>query len=102
MQAWNAIMYDIHKTGVKGYMYWVKGIDIDKAPQDVLLKYNKFITNGGKLEVIAIPDEEEKLPHYFIVDMQSTLKFTFLDRHELFLKPLFRSVEKPKDVAMLF
>ena len=102
MLAWNEIMYECHKTGVKGYMYWVKGIDIDKAPDDVLQKYHKFTANGGKLEVIAIPDEEEKLPHYFIPDVHSALKFTFEDRHELFLKPLFREVEKQKNEVILF
>jgi DNA polymerase elongation subunit (family B) len=102
MLAWNEIMYEIHKTGVKGYMYWVKGIDIDKAPEDVLKKYHKFISNGGKLEVIAIPDEEEKLPHYFIPDTRAALTFTFESRHELFLKPLFNLVEKEKNEVILF
>jgi uracil-DNA glycosylase family 4 len=102
MQAWNSIMYDIHKTGVKGYMYWVKGVDIDKAPSDVLEKYHNFIANGEKLEVIAIPDEEEKLPHYFIPDLHAALKFTFEDRYELFLKPLFDSKEKEKNEVILF
>jgi len=102
MQAWNSIMYDIHRTGAKGYLYWVKGIDIDKAPKDVLEKYHKFISGGKKLEVIAIPDEEEKLPHYFIPDVQSTLKFTFEDRHALFLKPLFKAIEEKKNEVILF
>jgi len=102
MLAWNKIMYDIHGPGVKGYMYWVKGIDIDKAPQDVLDRYHKFISDGEKLEVIAIPDEEERLPHYFIPDLQAALKFTFEDRYELFLKPLFDSKEKEKNEVILF
>ena len=102
MQAWNNIMYEIHKPGVKGYMYWVKGIDIDKAPDDVLEKYHKFVADGKTLEVIAIPDEEEKLPHYFIPDLNAALKFTFEDRYELFLKPLFDSKEKEKNEVILF
>ena len=102
MQAWNSIMYDIHKPGVKGYMYWVKGIDIDKAPNDVLEKYHKFVAEGKTLEVIAIPDEEEKLPYYFIPDFHKALKFTFEDRYELFLKPLFDSKEKEKNEVILF
>jgi len=102
MQAWNSLMYDIHKYGGKGYMYWVKGIDIFKAPKEVQEKYHRFTSNGGKLEVIAIPDEESKLPHYFIPNVQATLKFTFEDRYELFLKPLFKAVEKEKIGVMLF
>jgi uracil-DNA glycosylase family 4 len=89
MEAWNKIMYDIHKTGAKAYMYWVKGIDPEKAPQDVVERYEKFVREGNKLEVIAIPDEEERLPEFFNIDMKASMKFVFTDRHELMLKPLF-------------
>jgi len=88
MLAWNDIMYPIHKVGVKAYMFWVRGIDIEKAPKEVLEKYHKFIQAGNKLEVIAIPDEEEKLPDYFIPNRDTALKFVFKDRYELMLKPL--------------
>ena len=88
MEAWNEIVYDIHKTGAKAYMYWVSGIDTTKAPQDVCRRYEKFIASGKKFEVIAIPDEEEKLPDYFVPDVKSAMKFAFIDRYELLLKPL--------------
>lgn len=104
MQAWNDIMYDCHKTGVKGYMYWVRGIDIDKAPVDVIKRYDKWVASGKKLEVISIPDEEEKLPYFFIPNVPSTLRFTFEDRYALFVDPLFKEKEKEKakDVIMTF
>jgi len=88
MEAWNKIMYDIHKTGNKAYMFWVSGIDIDEAPVEVREKYHNFIKDGNKLEVIAIPDDEEKLPSFFIPNMDAALKFSFKDRYELMLKPL--------------
>ena len=88
MEAWNAIMYDIHKTGAKGYMYWVNGVDTMKAPPEVSQKYEKFIASGKKLEVIAIPDEEEGLPSFFIPNVKGAMKFSFIDRYELMLKPL--------------
>jgi uracil-DNA glycosylase family 4 len=88
MEAWNAIMYRAHETGAKAYMFWVNGIDIDKAPVEVRENYHRFIQAGNKLEVIAVPDEEEKLPSYFIPDKQAALKFSFKDRYELLLKPL--------------
>ena len=88
MQAWNDIMYPIHKTGVKAYMFWVRGIDIEKAPEDVIKKYHAYVKAGNKLEVIAIPDDEEKLPEYFIPNRDAALKFVFKDRYELMLKPL--------------
>ncbi len=88
MEAWNEIMYDIHKTGAKAYMYWVNGIDESKAPEEVVKKYNKFISSGKKLEVIAIPDEEERLPSFFVPNVKGAMKFSFIDRYELMLKPL--------------
>jgi len=94
MEAWNKIVYDIHKTGTKAYMFWVSGVDIDKAPEDIRIKYHRFVENGNKLEVIAVPDEEEKLPNYFIIDKDSALKFSFKDRYELMLKPLMTKMKK--------
>ena len=88
MEAWNAIMYDIHKTGAKAYMYWVNGIDTMKAPPEVSQKYEKYIASGKKLEVIAIPDEEEGLPSFFVPNVRGAMKFSFIDRYELMLKPL--------------
>jgi uracil-DNA glycosylase family 4 len=94
METWNKLMYDIHKTGTKAYMYWVQGIDIEEAPKDVRERYHKFVKDGHKLEVIAIPDEESRLPNFFIPNKQAALKFTFKDRYELMLKPLELKVKK--------
>ena len=93
MEAWNYIMYDIHKTGTKAYMFFVNGLDMEKAPKDIRERYERYIGNGGDLKVIAIPDEESRLPSYFIPDIKHTLKFTFTDRYELMLKPLFVAKE---------
>jgi hypothetical protein len=93
MEAWNNIVYDIHKTGAKAYMFFVSGLDREKAPREIMERYEKFIGDGGELKVIAVPDEEARLPSYFIPDMKHTLKFTFTDRYELMLKPLFTAKE---------
>ena len=98
MQAWNNIMYDIHKTGNKGYMFWVTGIDFDKAPVEVREKYHRFIEAGNKLEVIAIPDEEERLPSFFIPNKDAALKFCFQDRYDLMMKPLGQVKQKESAV----
>ncbi len=94
MQAWNAIMYNIHKKGVKGYMYWISGIDREKAPEDVLKRFEKYVGDGNQVKVIAMPDEEAKLPDYFIPDMKSTMSFVFKDRYELMLQPLMNVKKK--------
>jgi len=93
MEAFNQIMYPIHVQGNKAYMYWVRGIDFDKITniderEKIRLKYEKYIAAGNKLEVLAIPDEEKRLPSFFVPDLKAALKFTFEDRHQLMLKPL--------------
>ena len=88
MLAWNKIIYDVHNTGNKAYMYRVNGIDTMTAPPEIVKKYEKYIAEHGKLEVLAIPDEEGKLPSYFYPDIKGSLKFCFTDRYELLLKPL--------------
>ncbi len=88
MEAWNNIIYHAHETGAKAYMYWVSGIDLDLAPVEVREKYHKFIKDGNKLEVVAIPDEEERLPSFFIPDVKAASDFSFKSRYELLLKPL--------------
>jgi uracil-DNA glycosylase family 4 len=101
MQAWNKIMYNIHKTGNKAYMFWVSGIDLDKAPVEVRENYHRYIKDGNKLEVIAIPDEEEKLPPYFIINKNAALKFCFQDRYNLMMKPL-GEVKKKESAVLTF
>jgi len=93
MEAWNNIVYDIHKTGAKAYMFFVSGLDREKTPREIMERYEKYVGDGGDLKVIAVPDEESRLPSYFIPDMKHTLKFTFTDRYELMLKPLFTAKE---------
>jgi hypothetical protein len=100
MLAWNNIMYDIHNTGNKAYMYRVSGIDTMTAPPEIVKKYEKFVVEHGKLEVIAIPDEEARLPSYFFPDMKGNLKFCFEDRHELMLKPLMDSKQNMEVITI--
>ncbi len=100
MLAWNNIMYDIHNTGNKGYMYRVSGIDTMTAPPEIVKKYEKFVSEHGKLEVIAIPDEEARLPSYFFPDIKGNLKFCFEDRHELMLKPLMDSKQNMEVITI--
>ncbi len=101
MQAWNDIMYPIHKTGAKAYMFWVRGIDIETAPKDVVEKYHSYVKAGNKLEVVGVPDEEEKLPEYFIPNRDAALKFSFKDRYELLLKPLTQDEIRKQQATIL-
>lgn len=97
METWNSIMYNSNTVGTRAYMFWVSGIDLDKAPLEVRENYHNFIKNGNKFEVIAVPDEESKLPDFFIPNVKAALQFSFTDRYELMLKPL-TEVKKVKSV----
>ncbi len=88
LETFNKISYHAHDVGSRGYMFRINGLDCEKAPDDVIKNYNKFIKDGNKLEVVAIPDEEPKLPNYYIPDIKGNLKFTFQDRYELLLAPI--------------
>jgi len=99
MLAWNAIMYNIHQRGARSYMYRVRAIDFDKISdvkerERTRVNYEKFIQNGNKFETIGIPDEEPRLPPYFVPDLKASLKFCFTDRYELMLQPLTSVMKK--------
>jgi len=98
MQNWNNLVYDIFRQGSRGYLYKIAAIDLDKAPKDVVERYNKeFIAKGKKLEIIAVPDEESKLPDYFIPDRKAMLTFSWTDRYNLLLEPIME-VKKKNEV----
>lgn len=102
MLAWNKIQYEIHQKGSRAYMYWVKGLDYEKADKEIVENYEKHIatmktkSKSSPLDVIAIPDNEEGLPDHYIINVDAAMKFTFEDRYKLMLEPIFsvRSANK--------
>jgi uracil-DNA glycosylase family 4 len=106
MLAWNNIMYSVHQKGSRAYMYWIKGLDYSKAPRDIIEKYEKHVasmkakTKKNPLNVIAIPDNEEGLPDYFIIDVDASMAFTFEARYNLMLEPIF-SVRSANQVLQI-
>jgi len=101
MIAFNEISYQAHFHGSRAYMFRVRGIDYQKAPKEVIDNYEKnFIAKGKKLEVIAIPDEEDRLPEYYIPDIKGNLQFCFIDRYNLMLEPL-AEVKKAQEILTI-
>jgi len=79
----------------------ILGIDYDKAPKEVIDNYEKnFIAKGKKLEVVAIPDEEDKLPEYYLPDVRGNLDFAFTARYNLMLDPLVK-VKKAQEILTI-
>jgi DNA polymerase elongation subunit (family B) len=101
MMNWNDLMFDSFKHGDRGYLVKVKGINEEKAPEDVIIKYHtKFIKNGRKLDVIALPETEKEIPNYFILDIPPMKKVVFEDRWQKMLQPLIEVDRQNKSGLM--
>lgn len=101
MENWNKLMYHAHRQGSKGYLFHIKGIDLNKAPQDIAEKYDReFLSKGVKLDIIGLPDEEERLPEFLVPDINAQLKTAFIDRHKLMLEPLTQ-VKKMSEILLI-
>ena len=89
MQNWNDLIYKIHDTGSKGYLFHVKGIDLEKAPKEIQENYTKhFLGSGRVLDVVVVPEDEPRLPDYFIPNIKEMVDFSWRDRYKILLKPL--------------
>ena len=94
---WNDLLYNSFEYGTRGYLYKLNGIDLSKAPKEIIENYNKrFVERGKVLETICIPDEINRLPEYFIPDMKDMLRFHWQDRYSQLLAPIIKPVELVK------
>jgi len=95
MLNWNKLMYEAFGVGDRGYLFKINGLDITKAPKEVVEKYNKeFLSVGKKLEYVAVPDEELRLPEWFVIDTKAMLKFAWEDRCNQITDPIVTIKEK--------
>lgn len=86
---WNNLEYNVFDVGSRGYLFKLKGINLEKAPDNVRLNFDKnFLQKGIKLEVIAVPEEVKHLPDYYIIDVKDMVNFAWRDRYNLLLEPL--------------
>jgi uracil-DNA glycosylase family 4 len=89
MTNWNELEYKTFDVGARGYLFKLKGIDLDKAPEEVRLNYDKyFIKKGKPIDFIVVPEEEAIVPPYYIIDTKEMVKFAWKDRCDLLLEPL--------------
>ena len=103
MLNWNNLIYKAHYPGTKAYQFKIVGIDELKAPKEVMDNYQKnFLKKGKKIDVIAIPTEEDKLPEYIIPDVKDMMRFIFEDRYKLLLDPLITLKKNQMKEAMMF
>ena len=85
MELWNKCEYDYFTVGSKGYIFRIKGLDLSKAPKKA---YSIGANLSDKSKYIALPYEEERLPDYFIIDVDAMMKFSWNDRESELLCPI--------------
>lgn len=95
MQNWNMLMYETFIYGAGGYLFKINGVNPETAPKEIIQRYNKyFLETGRKLNVICLPDEEARLPEYFIINKKEMLKFSWIDRYTQLLDPILKMDKK--------
>jgi DNA polymerase elongation subunit (family B) len=102
MLTWNELCgKEEFKYGSKGKLFNVLGIDLNKAPKDVVDNYyNNYLKKfpDTPIESIVIPEGVNKMPDYFVIDMPKTVEYCCDDRINLIMSGLY--VES--DVDLLF
>ncbi len=78
MDLWNELEYNWFVPGTRGYLFKILGIDFDKAPEKICMKEDKL--KKTKMQYIVLPMEEERLPPYYIIDVEAMFKFAWADR----------------------
>jgi len=90
METWNQLEYRYFTPGTKGYLFRITGVDPYIAPKRVQKNINKI----KEFRWIAIPYEEESLPNYYKVDINSMLGLAWRDRVNEFLRPVLPQISK--------
>lgn len=87
----NILEYNVFGPGSRGYLFKLQGIDPSIAPKNIMENYEKnILSTGSKINEIVIPEEMINLPEYYIVDLKSILKFSWIDRYKLLLDPILK------------
>lgn len=90
METWNKLEYKYFVPGTKGYLFRITGVDPYIAPKRVQKNLNKI----KEFRWLAIPYEEESLPEYYKVDIESMLNVAWRDRVSEFLRPVLPQINK--------
>jgi len=93
MLFWNEMEYFHFSSGTKGYQFIIRGIDPYKAPKRVRDNYFEYTINNKDQDRISIPYEEEKLPDYYVIDLERTLEFNWKNRVEELLEPIWDNLD---------
>lgn len=100
MHTWNCLVgQEEFKFGSKGKLFNVLGIDLNKAPKEIVDNYyNNYLKKfpDKPIEAIVIPENVKKLPEYFLPDMNTTIKYCCDDRVDTLMSGLY--IENDSDL----
>jgi hypothetical protein len=85
MELWNVCEYDYFVPGTKGYLFKILSIDQSKAPKKALGMSSRMT---DKNKCVVLPYEEEQLPDYFVIDVDSMMDFCWTSRVNELLEPI--------------
>ena len=102
MMAWNLLNdREDFKYGSKGKLFNIKGISLGKAPDNIKDNYySKYMRQfpNAELDSIVLPEGVNKLPDYFIIDVDKTMRYSCDDRVKLLMSGLYTG----SDTDLLF
>lgn len=101
MLFWNELEYNFFLPGTKGYLFYLKGINLNIAPKDIIDKYNILNQNKkykhlNNLDVIVIPNNLKKLPDYYIIDKIRSIDFVWTERYNQLIGEMLKINETKK------
>jgi len=94
METWNTLEYKYFVPGTKGYLFRITGVDPYIAPKRIQNRINRI----KEFRWIAIPYEEDILPNYYKIDVESMLGVAWRDRVNEFLRPVLPQINKREKI----
>lgn len=85
MELWNELEYFYFMEASKGYSFYIEGIDTDNAPSNIIEKTHKITSKHNN---IVVPWEEEKLPDYYVPDVNKIVEYAWDNRITDLFEPL--------------
>ena len=93
MLVWNMLMGEDFRVGSKGHLWVLKAIDINKAPQNIQANFHNILLKKYRLadiDCIALPEDVDKLPAWFIPDEKRIIQYCCDDRVNNLVEPLWQ------------
>ena len=90
MQLWNNLEYNYFLKGTKGYQFKILGMDQYAIPDRIKKNADKIHGRNN----IAIPYEEETLPDYYRIDVDSMVELAWGKRVRELFEPIWDKIDR--------